>query len=82
MYEITIRVVDEAVDRLVDIATEDVIGTFDSGWGLVADVVEEWLSFSSLNDHISHVFRYEIVHVFAPELVDIIIAHVSGLSSV
>ena len=41
MYEITIRVVDEAVNRLVDIATEDVIGTFDSGWGLVADVVEE-----------------------------------------
>ena len=41
MYEITIRVVDEAVDRLVNIATKYIIGTFDSGWGLVADVVEE-----------------------------------------
>ena len=82
MYEITIWVVDEAVDGLVDIATKDVIGTFDSGRCLVSDVVEERFSFTILNDHISHVFGNEIVHVLAPEPVDIIITHVPGLSSV
>ena len=82
MYEITIWVIDEAVDGLVDIATKNVIGTFDSGRCLVSDVVEERFSFAILNDHISHVFGNEIVHVLAPESVDIIITHVPGLNSV
>ena len=80
--EVTIGVVDEAVDGLVDIATKDVIGTFDSGWSLVSDVVEESFSFSSLNDYISHVFRDEVVHVLAPEPVDIIITHIPSLIAV
>ena len=74
---LTVRVIYDARDSLILVATKNVVGTLDLSWLLVADVLEEGLSRRLFHNHIHHVLGHEVVHMLAPNAVDVLIRQVS-----
>ena len=75
--DVTIGIIHNAADRLVNAATENVVCTFDLGRLDMIDDLHEGLCTLPFYESIDHILRNEVVHVLSPYLVYFFISHVA-----